>query len=68
MSDITGKGYGDKHDWKCHGTEQMSSPKDRSTLYECKKCSEKFRHYYHSTSDIHEAMRERGIKEECLKV
>jgi len=65
MSDITGKGYGDKHNWIDKGTEQNYHPASRSTLFSCKDCDAAFRHYYHLTPDIHQAMRECGIKEEC---
>ena len=65
MSEITGKGYGDKHDWKCPGTEQNPFPESRSTLFTCEKCNEYFRHYYHVIPDIFEAMKENNINELC---
>lgn len=66
MSDITGIGYGSKHNWIDRGTEQISSPKEhRSTRYICRNCNAVFRHYYHITPDIFQAIKSNGIKEEC---
>ena len=65
MTDINGKGYGDLHDWKCIGTEQMQFPRDRSTLFVCNRCGYIFTHWYHITENIHDAMKESGIKEIC---
>ncbi len=65
MSEIRGKGYGDKHDWKDLGTEQSSIPSHRSTLYHCQKCNIFFRHYYHVIPCVFEAMKVNEIKEEC---
>jgi len=67
MSGITGTGYGDKHNWKDKGTEQMPIPQDRSTLWVCLDCNETFRHWYHVVPDIFQAMKDRGIREECIK-
>ena len=36
-----------------------------NNLYVCKDCNESFRHYYDVVPDIFEAMRGRGVKEEC---
>lgn len=67
MSDITEEGHGDKHDWEDKGTERIISPVEwRSTLWECRKCSVHFRHYYHVIPNIFEAMKERGVELECL--
>jgi hypothetical protein len=67
VSDIDGKGYGDKHDWRCRGTEQHSIPEYRSTFFSCKNCGENFRHYYHRTPDIFEQMKKSLVSEECKK-
>jgi len=65
MSEIRGKGYGDKHNWKNLRTEQSSIPSHRSTLYQCQKCNIFFRHWYHVIPDIFEAMKTSNKKEEC---
>lgn len=67
MTEVRGNGYGSAHDWENKGTEQISSPKKRrNTLWVCRKCHEQFRHFYRITSDIFEAMKQRGVKEECV--
>lgn len=66
MSDITGEGYGDKHDWGYEGTERILYPVEfRSSLYICKKCGEYFRHHYCVTPDIFDAMKKSKVKELC---
>jgi hypothetical protein len=62
---IRGHGYGDKHDWEDRGTEESPIPQNRSTLWRCKKCNEIFRHWYHITPDIFEAMKQYGVVEDC---
>ncbi len=65
MSAINGKGYGDSHDWENMGTDQHCEPQYRSTLFICKKCKDGFRHYYHKTPNIYDAIKNSNIKEEC---
>ncbi len=65
MSDLNGAGFGDKHDWHRGDTEQSPWPQSRSTLWSCRACKQVFRHYYHTISDIHAAMKQAGITEEC---
>lgn len=60
MSDIRGRGFGSAHDW----IRGYSSP-DGFTEFECRRCRETFRHFYHSTPNIWKAMREQGVLEEC---
>jgi hypothetical protein len=67
MSDIHGNGYGDQHDWEYRNTEQMPNPLDRSSLFICRKCGEYFRHYYHITENIHDAMKQNWVNEKCGK-
>jgi hypothetical protein len=66
MSEIRGNGYGDKHDWEDKGTEQIQNMYLRSTLWQCRKCHQLFRHYYNVIPNIFSAMKERGINEECI--
>jgi hypothetical protein len=65
MSDINGKGYGDKHNWKNLGTEQHPIPEYRTTLFKCKKCHIFFYHHYNIIDNIFDAMRDFGVKEDC---
>lgn len=65
MSEISGSGYGDSHDWENKGTEQMPLPTDRSTLWVCRKCGVMFRHYYNIVTNIFDAMKERKVPEFC---
>lgn len=60
MSDITGKGYGDDHDWQCGATTY------RQTYYRCRRCGESFLHNYLLIPGIHEAMARSGrVSEHC---
>ena len=65
MSDIRGNGYGDIHNWKRGETEQNSNPIFRSTFYKCIDCDESFRHFYHETPNIFEAMELDGVQPHC---
>lgn len=66
MTYITGNGYGDKHHWKRFDTIQSNNRFERGTFYKCDKCEVYFRHYYHITSNIFDAMEELNIPEECI--
>lgn len=65
VSDIIGHGYGDKHYWKRFETIQSPNPYFRETQYRCNNCSAMFWHQYHVIPDIFEAMKYKGIPEEC---
>jgi hypothetical protein len=67
MSEITGNGHGDKHDWKKGDTIQSRYKDERSTLWTCNNCTAAFRHYYHVVTDIFEAMKFCNIPIECEK-
>ncbi len=67
MSKIIGTGHGDSHDWEIKGTEEMPLRQDRSTLFVCRDCGLRFRHWYHVTPDIFKAMEEVSIPNECKK-
>lgn len=67
-SDINGEGFGSDHIWQRGYTTQSGFEVhhgDNSTMYVCKKCGQGFNHYYHSTPNIFEAIREVGISEHC---
>ncbi len=68
MSDIRGKGHGDKHHWTRISTLQRDRPEDRMTLFQCSNCKKDFWHRYHIIPNIFEAMREWGVTEECINV
>lgn len=61
MSDISGKGHGDAHDWQCLGT-----PCQVATIYLCKNCSCKFTHAYHAIGNIFEAMKQARVPVDCV--
>lgn len=65
MSDIYGKGYGDKHDWKRGYTPQVGSWDTKSTSYRCGVCGEKFTHFYDAIPDIFQAMQHQNVNAEC---
>lgn len=67
MNEIIGKGYGNNHNWEDKGTEQINNPYQRSTLWVCRDCNVMFRHYYHITENILDAIKEHGISEMCIK-
>lgn len=58
-------GYKGEHFWVNKGTEQHPIPENRSTLFQCNKCNILFRHWYHVTDNIFEAMKRSNIKDEC---
>ena len=60
MSDVSGNGYGDDHDWYRGDTIC------RSTYYRCRRCGEDFMHDYPRIPGIHEAMYRSGrVSEHC---
>lgn len=65
MSDINGKGYGDKHDWERYGTVPCGGRYNRVTLFKCNKCHQTFSHYHNLEPDIFDEMRKSNITEEC---
>ncbi len=66
MSDISGKGYGDSHNWIRGGTNQVGSNwMKKATYYVCP-CGVIFSHAYDIIPDIFEAMKQAGIPEKCL--
>ncbi len=71
MTQVCGKGYGDKHDWREEGSLQWSAanlPSDSAnTRYRCVRCMVEFRHYYHVEPNIFEAMKEAGVPENCQR-
>lgn len=66
MSDLVGDGFGSKHEWKDLGTYQHPDPKERHTSFRCNKCAVFFRHFYHVTPIIYEAIKDHGIPEVCI--
>ncbi len=69
MSHINGSGFGSDHNWVAGGTTQSPNVPygTNSTYYECADCLQHFSHYYHSTPDIFEAIKNAGITEKCPK-
>ena len=68
MSAISGNGYGSSHNWARGHTTQSNvevNHGDNATYFECEDCGEYFRHYYHSTPDIFEAIRNAGVPDKC---
>lgn len=65
MSGLTGKGYGDKHEWKAGDTIQSPDPDERATYWRCTDCGAEFYHHYHVMKDIHEAIKAAGIPDAC---
>lgn len=65
MTDLVGEGYGDKHKWVDLGTYQHPYPRERYTSFKCDKCSAFFRHFYHVTPIIYDAIKDNGISETC---
>lgn len=59
MSDIYGDGYGSKHNWT-----RIATTGNKCTTYLCS-CGESFTHWYDQISDIFDAMKSRGVSEEC---
>ena len=59
-SHITGKGYGDAHDWRYLGT-----PSNRVSRYECASCRQLFFHNYPATPGIFEAMFFSNVPARC---
>lgn len=68
-SNIYGEGYGSSHTWIRGQTIQWSSLGldyyAAFTDYSCLKCGAKFKHYYHSTPNIFQAMNDTDIVSEC---
>lgn len=75
-SDILGKGYGDKHNWKRVKSYQLAPEQYRhlstqeylalkGTEYKCKNCGQFFIHRYDMIPDIFKAMKTVGVLEEC---
>jgi len=60
MSDITGTGHGNAHDWENCGTAPY-----KVTYYSCRKCGAKFEHRYDEEPEIFEAMKKSGVGAEC---
>lgn len=66
MSEISGQGYGDKHNWKKLQTAQVGSWGRKETLWQCNTCGTTFIHYYDEVPDIFQAMKDQKIPEECI--
>lgn len=67
MSDINGNGYGSSHEWKNEGTQNHGGGSGNIfTEYSCSNCKEYFRHFYHKTENIFEAMKEFPVREDCV--
>ena len=65
-SQISGQGYGDKHNWQRGSTAQVgATPWDKGTGYHCEDCGAGFNHAYDLIPDIFEAIKEAGVSEEC---
>ena len=75
---IIGYGYGDDHEWEKPDelnlrlpigfNSKMIAPIGGPTVYRCSRCRVVFRHYYHDTPDIFEAMKQCDIPDECGKI
>ena len=67
MSDINGKGHGDKHDWKRMYTPQVGSYGIKYTEYKCMDCGSNFSHYYDRVPDIFLAMKQAEVPLTCKR-
>lgn len=59
MSHINGDGYGSCHDWR--EVNQVG----HCTWYKCAVCDAEFKHWYHSTPNIFEAIANAGVVDYC---
>jgi hypothetical protein len=72
-SAISGSGYGDSHHWEKPSHLQILidfdgskiSPVGGPTVYRCNSCGVMFRHFYHKTPAIFDAMRDSGVVDVC---
>lgn len=63
MSGINGSGFGDDHDWVCY----QKGTHEHIASWRCKRCEKWFRHFYHRTPDIFQAIQDYGIPDKCEK-
>ncbi len=68
-SNIYGEGYGSSHTWIRGETLQWGPLRldyySAFTDYSCLKCGAKFKHYYHITTSIFQAIKETDIINQC---
>ena len=64
MSAINGDGYGSDHDWIEDITDRFGG--EKGTRYYCKHGDGLFVHLYDITPNIFEAIKERGVSDECV--
>jgi len=60
VSDISGKGWGDSHNW-----QYLYTSAGRSSIYKCRNCDAAFGHHYPSTPSIFKAMHDSGVLDKC---
>ena len=72
MSDLTPNyenAYGIKHNWVNVFTHQWGRLGGKAKSYwRCAGCAEQFIHFYHDEPDIHKAMKDANVSEECPPV
>ena len=64
-SQITGKGYGDKHTWIKLFTNTTTKRSEKYSLWECIECGKQFKHFYDVIPDIFSAIHFSRIPENC---
>lgn len=70
-NNISGNGYGDDHEWVevAFIPDKLPSkqPHMRHSIWKCKNCSTRFRHYYRQIPDIFEQIKEYNIPQICVR-
>ena len=68
MSEISGKGYGDSHNWKRGSTAQVGAIAWlKGTGWHCVDCKASFNHAYDMIPDIFQAIKASGVPDQCPK-
>lgn len=66
-TDLYGIGYGDQHRWERLETAQVGCalPAEKWTVFRCRRCGSKFKHYYDLERDVFDAMEKADVPEDC---
>ena len=68
MSEISGQGYGDSHNWTKGYTAQVGAvPFLKNTAWSCTDCGAIFNHAYDMIPDIFEAIKQARVVDKCPK-